>query len=80
MLYRLVRPMKRSGSSHRQFVRRIPADVRTRAIGRSLTVPLSDTESATVTITAKTEAVRFSLRSRDPAEVKIGQGRAAPPT
>jgi integrase len=30
-----------------------------------------------LTITAKTECVRFSLRTRDPAEVKIRQGTAA---
>ncbi len=77
MLYRLVRPMKRSGSSIPQFVQRIPADVRHRAIGRTLTIPLSGNTSAAVKITAKTDTVRFSLRSRDPAEVKIRQGHAA---
>jgi integrase len=77
MLYRLVRPMKRSGSSIPQFVQRIPADVRPRAIGRTLTIPLSGNTSAAVKITAKTDTVRFSLRSRDPAEVKIRQGHAA---
>jgi hypothetical protein len=40
VLYRLVRPMKRSGSSKQQFVQRIPADVRPRAIGRTLTIRL----------------------------------------
>jgi integrase len=73
MLYGLVQPM----TSIPQFVQRIPADVRPRAIGRTLTIPLGSNTSATVKITAKTGIVRFSLRSRDPADVKIRQGHAA---
>jgi hypothetical protein len=51
MLNRLIRPMKRSGSSNQQFAQRIPADVRSGAIGLRLVIPLSNTESATVRIT-----------------------------
>jgi hypothetical protein len=42
----------------------------------SLAIPLGQI-TVPVTITAKTECVRFSLRTRDPAEVKIRQGTAA---
>lgn len=76
MLYRLVRPMKRSGSLVPQFVQRIPADVRTRAIGRTITVPLGD-ETIGIKLTAKMATVRFSLRTSDPAEAKIRQGHVA---
>jgi integrase len=76
MLYRLVRSMKRSDSSMRQFVQRIPADLRERTIGLRLVIPLTDTESATIQITPAMEAIRFSLRTRDPSEAKIRQGRA----
>ncbi len=75
MLYGLVRPMKRPGSSIPRFVQRILADVRPRAVGRTLDIPLGNARTA-IKITAKTDTVRFSLRSRDPAETKIGQGRA----
>ena len=39
MLYRLVRPMRRKGSSHAYFEQRIPSDVRERAVGLKLDVP-----------------------------------------
>lgn len=83
MLYRLVRPMRRSGSSAIQFVQRIPADVRPRAIGRTLNIPLlprvagAGGETVRVTITPKMPAIRFSLRSHDPALVKLRQASAA---
>src|SRR5580692_5589080 len=77
MLYRLVRPMRRSDSSIPQFLQRIPSKARDRAIGWTLVIPLADGENATVRITQSTVAVRFSLRTRDPAEAKIRQARAA---
>jgi hypothetical protein len=77
MLLRLVSAVKRSGSSIPQFVQRIPADVRARATGRRLTIRLGDGESAALTITPQMQAVRFSLRTSDPAEAKIRQGKAA---
>ncbi len=76
MLFRLVRPLKRPGSSIPQFTQRIPADVRSRAIGRTLAVPLG-ASTVHLTITAKTESIRFSLRTREPAEVKVRQATAA---
>ena len=69
--------MKRSGSSVPQFVQRIPADVRSRAIGRTLDIPLGSGGTQRVRITERMEAVRCSLRTRDPSEVKLRQAAAA---
>lgn len=68
MLYRLVRPVIREGSSNRYFVKRVPADVRQRAAGLRLNVPIGDQRSA-ATITGS-GIVRLSLRTSDPREVK----------
>jgi len=76
MLYRLVRPVKRKGSTYEQFHKRIPADVKPLLAGRPLTIPLGDF-SVTVRITDRMDSVRFSLRSRDPSTVKIRQAAAA---
>ncbi len=76
MLLRLVRPMKRPGSSIPHFVQRIPADVRSRARGVRLTVPVGDASIGLV-ISERAESVRFSLRTRDLTEAKIRQARAA---
>ncbi|MES0074953.1 hypothetical protein [Mesorhizobium sp. M0058] len=75
MLYRLVRPVKRTGSSKQQFVQRIPADLRDRMVGMKLAVPIGE-ETALVTITPKTESIRFSLKTGDPSVVKSRQADA----
>ena len=72
MLFRLVRPVKRTGSRNRYFVRRIPADVRSKAVGLKLAIPVGD-ERCAVTISHRANMVRLSLRTDDPAEVKIRQ-------
>lgn len=69
MLYRLVRPVIRDGSSNRHFQKRIPSDVRQRAVGLRLDVPVGDQRSA-VTITESTATIRLSLRTNDPREVR----------
>lgn len=69
MLFRLVRPVKRTGSRNRQFVRRIPSDVRSRATGLKLSIPVGDQTQA-VTISPRAQSVRLSLRTDDPVEVK----------
>jgi len=69
MLFRLVRPMKRGGSQNQYFVRRIPVDVREQLIGKTLHFPLGDSVQA-VTVSPKAQAIRFSLRTNDPSEVK----------
>ncbi|MEP0321835.1 DUF6538 domain-containing protein [Bauldia litoralis] len=76
MLFRLVRPMLRKGSSNRYFIQRIPADVRDRASGLTLAVPCG-AATVPIRITPKTKAVRFSLRTGDPGEVKARQAEAA---
>ena len=70
MLFRIVRPMRREGSRNRYYVRCIPADVQDKATGLKLTVPLGDGVSQSVTITARMQAVKFSLGTHDPVEVK----------
>jgi hypothetical protein len=72
MLFRLVRPMMRPGSSMSYFVQRIPADVRARAIGMKLAIPIGS-ETHQITVTAKAPPLRFSLRTRDPGETKKRQ-------
>jgi len=76
MLYGLVSPVQRSGSSIRQFVKRIPIDVRHRAVGTRLTIPMGNS-TVTVLITPTTRSIRLSLRTRDPSEVKVRQAEIA---
>jgi hypothetical protein len=38
MLFRVVRPMKRSGSRFRYFVQRIPADIKAAVAGERLAI------------------------------------------
>ena len=59
-----------------QFVQRIPNDVRERAVGRSLAIPIGS-ETVQLTISPHAEAIRFSLRTRDPSETKRRQAEAA---
>lgn len=76
MLFRVVRPMKRDGSRIPIFVQRIPADVMSRAVGTRLAIPLDD-GFAFVTVSARAQSVRFSLRTADPSQVKSRQAIAA---
>ena len=76
MLFRLVSPVKRSGSSIPYFVQRIPADVRSRAVGRLLEIPCGNSTVA-VRVSPKMQAVRFSLRTANSSEVKRRQAEAA---
>lgn len=76
MLFRLVRPMLRKGSSNHYFVQRIPTDVRNNASGLRLRVPCGG-ETVCVRITPQTKALRFSLRTSDPGEAKARQGEVA---
>lgn len=69
MLFRLVRPVRRKGTRTHQFVRRIPTDVRDRAVGTTLHVPMGSRTIA-LTISEKASCVRASLRTDNPSEVK----------
>ncbi len=68
--------MRRDGSRFPLFVQRIPADVRDNAIGNPLAIPLGDS-FVLVTPSASAQAVRFSLRTADPSEIKKRQAIAA---
>src|SRR5450631_223098 len=76
MLYRLARPMRRSGTSMSYFQQRIPFDVKARASAVRLDIPVGD-ETVSITIAPRADALRFSLRTRDPAETKIRHAIAA---
>lgn len=76
MLYRLVRPVKRPGSSNHYFVKRIPADLQKRMVGMKLAIPIGD-ESVFVTISSKMESVRVSLRANDPLTIRQRQADAS---
>lgn len=60
MLLRVARPVKRSGSRNRQFARRLPVDVRAKAIGLTLTIPVGD-ETQSVVITTRSQSVRLTM-------------------
>ena len=75
MLFRLVSPVQRKGSKNCQFQQRIPADVKARAMGRALHIPVG-TETVVLTITRNMPSVRFSLRTANSAEAKIRQAQA----
>ncbi|WP_459593578.1 tyrosine-type recombinase/integrase [Bradyrhizobium diazoefficiens] len=76
MLFRVVRPMRRDGSRFPLFVQRIPADVRRKAVGFELAIPLGES-FVFVTLREGAQAVRFSLRTTDPSEIKTRQALAA---
>lgn len=62
--------MRRKGSKNQHYYRRIPADVRDKAVGLKLAIPLGD-EITFLTISPKAPALRISLRTSDPAQVKV---------
>jgi integrase len=74
MLFRLVRPVKRTGSRNRYFVKRIPSDVRAKAVGLALAIPIGDHTHA-FTISPRADMVRISLRTDEPGEVKARQAQ-----
>lgn len=61
--------MKRKSSRNPYYVRRIPTDVRGKASGLTLSIPVGS-ETQLVPITPRTQSIRISLRTFDPAEVK----------
>lgn len=68
--------MRRDGSRFPLFVQRIPLDVRSNIVGKALAIPLGDS-FAFVTPSESAQAVRFSLRTSDPSEIKRRQAAAA---
>jgi integrase len=76
MLFRLVRPMRRSGSSSVYFVQRIPADLKARAKGLKLALPIGS-ETVPFAISPKANFVKVSLRTSDPSEGKVRHAATA---
>ncbi len=76
MLFRVVRPMKRKSSRAAYFVQRIPVDVKARVVGRRLAIPFGGGVKF-VTPSPRAQSISFSLRTNDPAEVKILQANIA---
>jgi integrase len=67
--------MRRKGSSNIQFVQRIPADVREKAIGQTIEIPIG-AGSISVKITASMNSVRISLQTSSPKEAKSRHSKA----
>jgi hypothetical protein len=77
MLYRLVRPMRRKGSRNGYFQQRIPADIKPRlASGRRLEFLVAG-ETTSIAVTERSPSIKFSLRTSDPAEIKMRQADVA---
>lgn len=76
MHFRLVRSVKRKGTINQQFNQRIPADVRDRAIGATLHIPVGS-QIVRKTVTARDHAIRVSLRASTPSETKMRQAQVA---
>jgi hypothetical protein len=76
MLVQLVRPMQRSGSRNVYFVQRIPVDLKTRATGLKLNLPIGN-ETVPFAISPKANFVKVSLRTSDPSEVKVRHAATA---
>ena len=76
MLFRLVRPVRRSGSRIPYFQQRIPADVKVRATGLTLALPIGEM-TVPVTISPKAFVIKASLRTTDPTQAKVRQAELA---
>ncbi|TCK30762.1 hypothetical protein EV667_0862 [Ancylobacter aquaticus] len=75
MLFRLVRPVRRSDTRNPQFVLRIPKDLKTRLAGMTLEVPRGDA-FVSIKVSEKTQSIRFSLGTSEPTEAKQRQAVA----
>lgn len=70
--------MQRKGSRNEYFQQRIPADVKQTAIEWRLEFHLPAGEAVIIVpVTERTSSIKFSLRTFDPAEVKMRQAEAA---
>jgi integrase len=76
MHFRLSTPVNRKGTRNHQLVKRLPLELRERMVGMRLDIPIGDEPVKTVTISPSMQAVRVSLGTADPAEVKLRQGEA----
>lgn len=76
MLFCLVRPMKRGSPANAYFVQRLPADVKARAAGLKLRIPVGDSFVEKV-IPAGAADICFSLKTADKSETKVRQAAVA---
>ncbi|PDT06937.1 DUF6538 domain-containing protein [Rhizobium sp. M1] len=67
--------MAPKGSPQPHFVKRIPADLHKRLVGRTLVIPLAN-DTVDFKVTPSTQSIRFSLRTANPAEAKVRQAEA----
>ena len=77
MLFRLVSPVKRSGTENRQFVQRIPQAIRPKVAGQTFKIEITDEQSVSITVSPRADAIRFSLRTSNASEAKKRQARVA---
>lgn len=80
MVLFMTRPTKRSGSSNQQFRKRVPADVQHVARGETIvfSLPKALTGDECIEVTAQIGThVEFSLRTSDPALVKLRLSKAS---
>lgn len=74
MVLRMPRPIRRDDSAVLQLKMRVPADVRSKAAGARLLIPLPPARpgeaEVTVTATVGKEFIKFSLRTHDPVLAK----------
>jgi hypothetical protein len=68
--------MRRSGSRNIYFVQRIPTDLKTRAAGLKLSLPIGN-ETVPFAISPKANFVKVSLRTSDPSEGKVRHATTA---
>lgn len=80
MVLYMTRPTKRSGSSNKQFRKRVPADVQRVARGETIVfaLPKALTGDECIEVLARIGThVEFSLRTADPALAKLRLNRAS---
>lgn len=70
MVTRKAKPLKRDGSSIEHFIKRIPADIKSLLIGKSIPIPIGG-QTILYKVTKSTQSLRLSLRSKDPREAAI---------
>lgn len=68
--------MKRKSSRSAYFVQRIPADLGAKVVGQQLAIPFGEGVKF-ITPSARAQSISFSLRTDDPAKVKILQAQIA---
>lgn len=74
---RRVQLHRRKHTSVPQFALRIPQDIKSRMIGRTLAIPLSQDTTVKIDVTELTQSIRFSLRTYEHAEARRRKANAS---